>query len=221
MVGNGLVPYDDLYHEYPERHEQMKYMAAAPNKECESVTFDSALSFGKMYVDPLASVYPSQLKKDSPQSDIKKQTFVPVRLRSRGGRCARGRGRGHGRVLVGFSVRACSFCYTLVIGGREKTTTVEPFPPVARGFCEGILRAGLQDSFYPGGTPSHTRRDASDHKIPYTSGSATVAGTATGKKEGSDPPTPHRTAKISRTDKKQGGNSGTFAYRRAGVRQFR
>ena len=81
MVGNGLVPYDDLYHEYPERHEQTKYMAAAPNKECESVSFVSALSFGKMYADPLASVYPSQLKNDTPQSDIKKQTFVPVRLR--------------------------------------------------------------------------------------------------------------------------------------------
>lgn len=137
MVGNGLVPYDDLYHEYPERHEQTKYMAAAPNRECESVTFDSALSFGKMYVDPLASVYPSQLKKDSPQSDIKKQTFVPVRLRVHGGQCVRVRGcrRGHGRVLVGFSVRACSFCCT-IIGGREKTTTIEIFPLVARGFCE-------------------------------------------------------------------------------------
>lgn len=144
MVGNGLVPYDDLYHEYPERHEQMKYMAAAPNKECESVTFDSALSFGKMYVDPLASVYPSQLKKDSPQSDIKKQTFVPVRLRSRGGRCARGRGRGHGRVLVGFSVRACSFCYTLVIGGRGKQQRSNLFllsrGDSARGFYEQDCR---------------------------------------------------------------------------------
>lgn len=111
IVGNGLVPYDDLYHEYPERQEQTKYMAAAPNNECESATFSSVLSFGRMYADPLASVYPSQLKKDIPQSDVTKQTFVPVRLRVRGDRRRSGRrgcGRGRGRVLVGFSVQVCA-----------------------------------------------------------------------------------------------------------------
>ena len=138
MVGNGLVPYDDLYHEYPERQEQTKYIAAAPNKECESVSFVSALSFGMMYADPLASVYPSQLKKDIPHSDNKKQTFVPVRLRMHGGRCARGRGRrrGRGRAFVGLLSRylyRLATRYTL-IGGREKNSTFEKTAFIVRRF---------------------------------------------------------------------------------------
>lgn len=44
MVGNGLAPHDDLYHENPAMHAQTKYMAAAPKTECDSDSFVSALS---------------------------------------------------------------------------------------------------------------------------------------------------------------------------------
>lgn len=107
-------------------------MAAAPNKECESVSFVSALSLGITYAEPLASVYPSQLKKDTPQSDITKQTFVPVRVQLR----LRGRGRGRVCVCVLVSRHACSLCYVYIryIRDREKKWTVAKIALV-RGSC--------------------------------------------------------------------------------------
>lgn len=84
-VGNGRVPYDDLYHETPVRQAHTKYMAAAPKTECDRASFDSRLSSGITYGEPAARVKPSQDKNVTPQSDVKKTTFVPAILMEREG----------------------------------------------------------------------------------------------------------------------------------------